>query len=382
MENRRISGDVVESVGLGEEIVHLSRLALAGREQDVRAYVLRISRKLRKSSPELAERLVGMIGEGVTRQSPLRGGTVATVPVDNDTRLQLLRLETPPILQRPPVFTADIARKLDRIVLEHGKSSELFRQGLFPTRTVILTGPPGVGKTMTARWFADRLGKPLLTLDLSAVMSSFLGRTGTNVRHVLDYAKGVSCVLFLDELDAIAKRRDDAHEVGELKRLVTVLLQEIDDWPVGGLLVAATNHSELLDPAVWRRFEAKIDFPLPDETRIRSIVERQLADTECSDDTWLKILTVLFRGFSFSDIDRDLLTCKREALVMGVPLAESFSALIKSHTAGIGTAGKRELAKGLMATGFSQRRISEITGYSRDFLRKWTEDETSTTESQ
>jgi len=382
MENKRIIEVTGDSSGLGEEFVQLSRLALAGREQDVRAYVLRISRKLRKTSPELAERLIGMIGDGVTRQSPLRGGAVATVPVDTDTRLQLLRLETPPILQQPPVYTADIVRKLDRIVLEHSKSKELFQQGLFPTRTVILTGPPGVGKTMTARWFADRLNKPLLTLDLSAVMSSFLGRTGTNVRHVLDYAKGVPCVLFLDELDAIAKRRDDAHEVGELKRLVTVLLQEIDDWPVGGLLVGATNHSDLLDPAVWRRFEARIDFPLPNVERIQALVKRQLADTDCDEDSWLRILTVLFSGFSFSDIDRELLTCKREALVTAKPLAESFSALIKSHADGISSTAKRELAKGLSATGLSQRRISEITGYSRDFLRKWTEDESSSKESK
>ena len=94
-------------------------------------------------------------------------------------------------------------------------------------------------------------------------MSSFLGRTGNNVRNVLDFAKGVSCVFLLDEFDAIAKRRDDAVEVGELKRLVTVLLQEIDQWPASGLLIAATNHYNLLDPAVWRRFELVVGFPMP-----------------------------------------------------------------------------------------------------------------------
>ena len=94
-------------------------------------------------------------------------------------------------------------------------------------------------------------------------MSSYLGRTGSNIRHVLDYAKGVDGVLLLDELDAIAKRRDDATDVGELKRLVTVLLQEIDDWPSSGLLIAATNHPGLLDPAVWRRFELRVSFPMP-----------------------------------------------------------------------------------------------------------------------
>jgi hypothetical protein len=111
-----------------------------------------------------------------------------------------------------------------------------------------------LGDTLAARVLARTLGRPLLILDLAAVMSSFLGRTGGNLRHVLDYAKSIECVLLLDELDAIAKRRDDAGEIGELKRLVTVLIQEIDDWPSSGLLVAATNHPELLDPAIWRRF--------------------------------------------------------------------------------------------------------------------------------
>src|SRR5690606_32775240 len=106
--------------------------------------------------------------------------------------------------------------------------------------------------------------RPLLILDLASVMSSYLGRTGTNLRHVLDYAKSLDCVLLLDELDAIAKRRDDRGEIGELKRLVTVLLQQIDDWPPKSLLIAATNHADLLDPALWRRFDVTLEFPIPD----------------------------------------------------------------------------------------------------------------------
>src|ERR1700733_11402427 len=143
---------------------------------------------------------------------------------------------------------------------------------LHPTKSALFVGPPGVGKTLAARWIAKKLNRPLIVLDLSAVMSSFLGRTGNNVRNVLDYAKGVECIFLLDEFDAIAKRRDDAVEVGELKRLVTVLLQEIDEWPSSGILIAATNHPELLDPAVWRRFDLIVKFPMPAEDQLTEAV--------------------------------------------------------------------------------------------------------------
>ncbi|TGV70329.1 AAA family ATPase, partial [Mesorhizobium sp. M00.F.Ca.ET.158.01.1.1] len=110
---------------------------------------------------------------------------------------------------------------LDTLVAERKDIENLHKAGWEPTRTVLFTGAPGVGKTLGARWLARELNRPLLILDLAAVMSSYLGRTGTNLRHVLDYAKTLDCVLLLDELDAIAKRRDDRGQIGALKRLVT-----------------------------------------------------------------------------------------------------------------------------------------------------------------
>ncbi len=144
-----------------------------------------------------------------------------------------------------------------------------------------------------------------MVLDLSAVMSSFLGRTGNNLRVVLDYAKASHGVLLLDEFDAIAKRRDDTVEVGELKRLVTVLLQEIDVWPSDGLLIAATNHQELLDPAVWRRFDAVIRFSLPSRTEMEEGVRRFVADCDI-DDVATAAIASAFANISFSDAEREI----------------------------------------------------------------------------
>ena len=241
----------------------MARIGLSGRTQDVQSLIHRISKRYRTASPELSAALTDLLRQTPTRSSPLRRATEAALPVDVDSRFQLLRVEEVPFLDHEPVFANDVQSALDALVAERREEIVLREAGLEPVRSAIFTGPPGVGKTLAARWVARALGRPLLILDLSAVMSSYLGRTGSNLRHVLDYAKSIDCVLLLDELDAIAKRRDDRGEIGELKRLVTVLLQQLDDWPASGLLIAATNHADLLDPAIWRRFELAVEFPLP-----------------------------------------------------------------------------------------------------------------------
>lgn len=358
-----------------KDLVQLSRLALTGRPQDVQTYVLRMSRKYQKLSPDLGHRLSQLLQQSPTRQSPLRSEAVAAIPVDRDSRLQLLRHEPPGSLEIEPIWSPQVADQLAQIVSEHLRSSDLLAQGLSPTRTALLTGPPGVGKTLAARWLAIQLNRPLLTLDLSAVMSSFLGRTGTNVRHVLDYAKGVSCVLLLDEFDAIAKRRDDAQEVGELKRLVTVLLQEIDDWPEGGLLVAASNHEELLDPAAWRRFEMHVQFSLPELPAVQKGVRLFLSRHPGLSPAWESALAQLLHGQSFSDIERELKSLRRVAILTNSSLENLFPRVIRQRIEGRSKTEKKEIALMLAAAGLSQRSINELTGLSRDTIRKITPDD-------
>jgi SpoVK/Ycf46/Vps4 family AAA+-type ATPase len=352
------------------DLVQLARLALIGRPQDIQTYVTRMSRKYQKIAPELGEQLKDLLKSSPTRKSPLRNEAMASIPLDRDSHLQLLRFDTVETLELEPVWQPQIAEALDQIVSEHMQMEELCRRGLAPTRTAIFTGPPGVGKTLAARWLAYQLGRPLLTLDLAAVMSSYLGRTGANVRHVLDYAKGVSCVLLLDELDAIAKRRDDDQEVGELKRLVTVLLQEIDDWPEGRLLVAATNHHDLLDQAVWRRFEIQIEFNLPSRDAVEQALQLYVTDDQSLDKHWLPVLSEVLVGKSFSDIERQIKTLQRQAVIRNCTLCELFPNLIREHIHELPKAAQKDIARRLSDTGLSQRAVNDITGISRDTLRK------------
>lgn len=354
-----------------EEIVQIARLALAGRPQDVQAYVRRIARRYQGELPAMAAQLKELLQEAPTRQSPLRREVTAPVPVDLESRLQLLRIEDSPALEVEPIWEANVKRSLAQIISERQRDEDLFKQGLSPTRSIIFTGPPGVGKTLAARWIARELHRPLLTLDLSAVMSSFLGRTGANVRHVLDYAKSVNGVLLLDELDSIAKRRDDATDVGELKRLVTVLLQEIDDWPATGLLIAATNHADLLDPAVWRRFEMRVEFPMPTDAAVRQAIETFLGSNKAT-AAWNDVLVVALRGLSFSDIEREMMLARRAAVTRDIPLEDALGQVVQSRIEPLARRERGQIAMWLTEAGISQRQVHELTGVSRDTIRKKT----------
>jgi SpoVK/Ycf46/Vps4 family AAA+-type ATPase len=350
-----------------EDVVRLARLALLGKKNDVQVFLRRLARRYRLT--ELGEELGSLLRENSSHSSPLRGAEVEAMPVDLDSRLQLARSEYPVALEAEAIWDDHVQSQLEQIVSERTREAELYKADLQPTKSALFVGPPGVGKTLAARWLAHKLDRPLITLDLSAVMSSFLGRTGNNVRNVIDYAKGVDCVFLLDEFDAIAKRRDDAIEIGELKRLVTVLLQEIDNWPSSGLLLAATNHADLLDPAVWRRFEAIIEFPMPTLDQVAEAIRLKLGP-ENGAANWSRPLSRALIGLSYAEIERDLLRARREAVMRGEPLITPLQRLVHARARQLKREERAGLAIALTEAGLSQREAHEWTGVSRDTIRK------------
>lgn len=353
-----------------ENIVQLARLGLNGRSQDVQAYIRKIIRRLRPSEPKLVLQLSELLARAPTSLSPLRDLGSAIVPVDADSRLALARSEYPVLVADTPILSPELMVKVEQVVAERAHLPALEEQGLGPTRSLLFVGPPGVGKTLSARWLASLLDRPLITLDLATVMSSYLGKTGANIRSVLDYAKSVESVLLLDEFDAIAKRRDDEGDVGELKRLVTVLLQEVDDWPATSLLIAATNHGELLDPAVWRRFDDVLEFGLPSakqrEQALRSLFGEQ-ADIVAD---WLPIVSQLWDDRSFSDLTRTIKWIRRRATTQSVNVVDVLLHHIGSELRTRPPEMRKRAASLLAEAGYSDRRISELVGISRDTIRK------------
>jgi SpoVK/Ycf46/Vps4 family AAA+-type ATPase len=194
--------------------------------------------------------------------------------------------------QRAKDFISEIMprRKLDDLVLpdttqlatrqlieEQQRSGILRSHSLEPRHRILLVGPPGNGKTTLAEAIAESLAIPLFVVRYEGMIGSFLGETAARLKRVFEYARTTPCVLFFDEFDAVGKERGDKYETGEIKRVVTSLLMQIDDLPSYVVVIAATNHSELLDRAVWRRFQLRLPLPSPTQKQLTQFLQ-QLAD--------------------------------------------------------------------------------------------------------
>jgi AAA+ superfamily predicted ATPase len=216
----------------------------------------------------------------------------------------------------------------------------------------------------------------LITVELGALMSSFLGKTGQNLRQLLDHGQEVACVLFLDEFDAVGKRRDDLTEIGELKRLVNLLLLELDRWPASGLLVAATNHPQLLDPAVERRFDLIADLALPGLAERQAILTRALGRLQIDEQPSPQAIAacaLAFEGESGAGLERIVSQAARQAILGQTPLAAALGQMaigpLRSEAA---DKERRAAFAGLSSEllGMTQREIAALLDVSHPTVGK------------
>ncbi|WP_323816504.1 ATP-binding protein [Cellvibrio sp. NN19] len=361
---------------INKDLVQVVRLALSEQTEDVRLFVARLVRKYRATDPELSEQMDVQLKTNAPRSQTLMRKVTPQfdqpVPTDDQSGLSLLKVYKGEEGIETPMLASGIQEKIEQLIQERLQKDLLASLGLQPTKSAIFVGKPGVGKTVTARWLAAQLQVPLYILDLTAVMSSLLGHSGNNLRAALDFAKRSPCILLLDEIDAIAKSRNDDSDVGELKRLVTVILQEVDEWPSTGLLLAATNHPELIDRALWRRFDLLVEFGVPNISMVKDAIKRFLSADISLFERWLDILVFVFQGYSFSDIERDIQRFRR-AVALGMSSdTQLIEDLIKSRVFELDHSSRIELAVELAKQGvFTQHNIHALTGVSRDTIRKY-----------
>lgn len=210
--------------------------------------------------------------------------TGATLPVpeppkDRDGDWPLGEVHQPDRLLEDLVLAPESVQLLRSVVTEVGRWPELDGAGVPRRQRLLFQGPPGCGKTSAAAAVAGELGRPFLLVRLDAVVSSYLGETASNLRRILDYAAAAPFVVLFDEFDALGRSRDEAGDHGEMKRVVTAFLQMIDTFRGPSLLIAATNHPGLLDPALWRRFDEVVTFNLPTVHDLRRLLRARLRAT-------------------------------------------------------------------------------------------------------
>jgi SpoVK/Ycf46/Vps4 family AAA+-type ATPase len=254
----------------------------------------------------LADRLSELIsttGQGISRDD--RSAAISDLVRETVANRRLNDLELAPIPHRV----------IAELIEEQRRGDLLRSYGIEPRNRLLLSGPPGNGKTSVAEALASELLLPFYVVRYEGVVSSFLGETAARLDNAFEFARTRRCVLFFDELDTIAKERSDAHETGEIKRVVSTLLLQIDRLPAHVVLVGATNHGELLDRAAWRRFQIRAELEPPSRSQATRFLERLV--TRLGSDLGFAPRTLAdhLAGASFAELEEFALDVRRRAIL-------------------------------------------------------------------
>ncbi len=306
----------------------------------------------------------------------------ATKPVDTESRMDMVEVSYPQIDAEQIVLSKYSQEAIYSFIEGYNRRDILLKSGFGTSNSLLLYGPPGCGKTTVAWFISNITGLPLITVRLDGLVSSLLGSTAKNIRKIFEYASRRECILFLDEFDVVAKVRDDKNELGELKRVVNSLIQNIDSFSDDSILIAATNHHELLDPAIWRRFTTIITLEKPQKEEINQLLHIILKGKTTNFLMVPKKMDFIENaliGLSHSDIKTIIYNAMRSAILAGKSCLTNCDVLKeiylhKNHA----VSNEDDLIKYLMENGATHKEIYEdmkiplrkIQGISKSVDRK------------
>ena len=367
------------------ELYRIINGALRLDTDKVRNYTAFLAEKLEKAGDNTAAtRLRKMLDENENQLRPV-SPTFQALPVDEESRFPLIEKVNYRNMTEPPVMIAQGSWDIINEFLSVAKShAQIDAQGFASSLSFLIYGPPGTGKSRLARYIATELNLDLCIARLDGLISSYLGSTSKNIRAIFDFATRMPCILFLDEFDAIAKLRGDNQELGELKRVVNSFIQNLDTLGNQSIVIAATNHEELLDSAIWRRFSYRLALGYPSE-QIRQKMWAEFIRPLKFNQKDLDLLVDLSEGFSGSDIQEICLRLHRRRITTKKD-PELNDAFLVLQNIGIGEGeGRRFLSQfkekdnHAMATALRKRNsklyshsaLADLLGVSKATAHRW-----------
>lgn len=347
------------------EILRIIEGGLSNDKRKVVSYSNRLADRLDQEGDHAVAKAIRKSLEN--NSNGIVADAIRTIPLDSDSRLQMVEVFPPASKSSFLVFDPFVKTQIDEFVKIVSNSHQLELNGLEISKTLLLYGRPGCGKTSLAHYISQQTGLPLVVAKLDSLVSSLLGSTAKNIRKIFEYVEDFPCILFLDEFDAIAKARDDQREIGELKRVINSLLQNIDFMPKHCVLLAATNHPQLLDRAVWRRFIQKVEVSLPSREALQELIENlsspyslDQVESIVKHDTLLN----LFSGFSPSDIKCLFERAKIKCVLEGDSQIDILQLLLSTFELSDNEKSEKEFVRFLNKHGVAQRNINKLTSIS------------------
>ena len=274
-----------------------------GDDPQFYAVAMQVAAKAARSGQaKFAQELRDLVDD--LRQKGVTSARIASVVAVTQPRGELGSLLTvtyPDTRLSDLALSDDLTERLQHVLLEQRQRDQLARHGLRPARRLLLIGPPGTGKTSTARVIAGELGLPLFAIRLDSIITKFMGETAAKLRLIFDALVETRGVYLFDEVDALAGDRAAPNDVGEIRRVLNSFLQFLEEDTSESVIVAATNHPGLLDNALFRRFDTVMDFALPDATNIQAVIENRLASFPTSNLSWQRIFDA-GQGLSHAEV--------------------------------------------------------------------------------